>query len=416
MSHHEPTLPPAAGARDRSFGAQLAIIFVARTVLNTGYRIVYPFLPAIARGLDVSLATATGLVSMRLISGLVAPFIGPIADRQPRRRTMAVAMLAFVIGCVLLVAGGSLAAGRVMLVLAGTAFALLGISKVIFDPAVHAYMGDRVPYQKRAQAVGIVELAWSGSWLLGVPATGFLMEGLGWQAPWVALVVLALAGAILIRVGLPAGQPPAPEGGYARGARAMLASWGRLLKRRRVLWLLATSLLLTMAQEIPFIVYGAWLESSFGLSLTTLGLASIVVGVVEAVAELGTAVFTDRLGKQRSVLAGLATMGAGLVILPVAAGQGLAPALAGFAVVIIAFEFAIVSLIPLATEVVPEARASLLSLNVTAFSLGRMGGALMGGWLWGLGVEGIAPHAAVGAVCALLAAVAVWRGLGEVDR
>jgi predicted MFS family arabinose efflux permease len=162
-------------------------------------------------------------------------------------------------------------------------------------------------------------------------------------------------------------------------------------------------------------VYGAWLESSFGLSLSTLGLASIVVGVVEAVAELGTTVLTDRLGKPRSVLGGLLLMAGGLVVLPLAADQGLTPALAGVALVTLAFEFAIVSLIPLATEVVPEARASLLSLNVTAFSMGRMGGALVGGWLWGWGLEGIAPHAAVGAACALGAAFAVWRGLGEGD-
>jgi predicted MFS family arabinose efflux permease len=227
------------------------------------------------------------------------------------------------------------------------------------------------------------------------------------------LIGLGLGGAILIQVSLPVGRPPVPEGGHPRGTRATLASWGRLLRRPRVVWLLLTSLLLTMAQEIPFIVYGAWLESSFGLSLGTLGLASIVIGVVEAVAELGTTVFTDRLGKQRSVLLGLGTMAAGLAVLPLAAGQGLGVALAGFALVTVAFEFAIVSLIPLATEVVPEARASLLSLNVTAFSLGRMGGAVAGGWLWSRGLEGIGPHAAAGAVCALLAAAAVWRGLRE---
>ncbi|MBN1660283.1 MAG: MFS transporter [Anaerolineae bacterium] len=413
MNDHEPTLLPPATVRHRSFGAQLAVIFVARTVLNTGYRIIYPFLPAIARGLGVSLATATGLVSMRLISGLVAPFIGPLADRQSRRRTMVAAMIAFALACALLVWGGSLAAGGVMLALAGTAFALLGISKVVFDPAVHAYMGDSVPYTRRARAVGTVELAWSGAWLLGVPATGFLMESMGWQAPWIVLVGLGLGGAILIQIGLPMGHPPTPVGGHPRGVRATLASWSRLVRRPRVAWLLLTSLMLTMAQEIPFIVYGAWLESSFGLSLSTLGLASIVVGVVEAVAELGTTVFTDRLGKQRSVLLGLAAMAAGLALLPVAAGQGLVPALAGFALVTVAFEFGIVSLIPLATELVPEARASLLSLNVTAFSLGRMGGAVVGGWLWSWGLEGIAPHAAAGAVCALLAGAAVWRGLRE---
>ena len=46
--------------------------------------------------------------------------------------------------------------------------------------------------------------------------------------------------------------------------------------------LLLTNLLLTLAIEIPLIVYGAWLEATFGLSFTALGFASTVVGLAEA--------------------------------------------------------------------------------------------------------------------------------------
>jgi predicted MFS family arabinose efflux permease len=181
-----------------------------------------------------------------------------------------------------------------------------------------------------------------------------------------------------------------------------------------VLALLLTSFMLVMAQEIPFIVYGAWLETSFGLSLTALGLASIVVGLAEASAEMGTVMFTDRLGKRRSVLLGLLGLAASLVLLPSLARLGLVGALAGIALVMLTFEFGIVSLLPLATELAPEARATLLSLNVAAFSLGRMVGAITGGWLWQKPGQGISVHAAVGAGCALVAAVLVAWGLSEI--
>ena len=64
----------------------------------------------------------------------------------------------------------------------------------------------------------------------------------------------------------------------------------------------------------------------------------------------------------------------------------------------------------------PDARASLLSLNVTAFSLGRMIGATAGGWLGALRPEQIAYQAVAGAACALLAAGAAYWGLAEIQE
>ena len=85
----------------------------------------------------------------------------------------------------------------------------------------------------------------------------------------------------------------------------------------------------------------------------------------------------------------------------------------GVVLVTLSFEFAIVSLIPLATELVPEARASLLSLNMTAFSLGRILGAVIGSWLWQGQAGAIALNAVAGAVCALLATLLMLLGMVE---
>ncbi|HSR34554.1 MAG TPA: MFS transporter [Anaerolineae bacterium] len=396
----------------------MAIIFATRTVLSTAHRIIYPFLPSIARGLGVSLAAAGVLVTVRMLAGLTAPLFGPSADRRSRRDTMEIALVLFPLAGLLLVAAGSLSAGGLVpgsLAVAAIAFMLFGLSKVLYDPTVHAYLGDTVPYHHRGRAIGIVEFSWSAAWLIGVPIAGVLIERLGWRAPWAVLSVLGLLCLALTRLRLPRGRPPRrQEDGISPGV--MLApTWRRLLRRRRVLVLLLTSLLLTMALEIPFIVYGAWLETSFGLSLSALGVASIVVGLAEAAAELGTTLLTDRLGKRRSVLTGLLGLAAGLVLLPGLAKLGLVGALAGVALVMITFEFAIVSLLPLATELVPEERASLLSLNVTAFSLGRIAGAFIGGGLWQWSGGGIAPNAAAGAACTLLAALLMFRGMVEIE-
>ncbi len=402
--------------RDERLRTDLALIFFARTALNSAHRIIYPFLPALARGLGISVAAATGLVAVRTLAGLTAPLFGPLGDRFGRRRLMEWGLLAFLVAGVVLVSTGTYGTALV-------AFALFGLSKVLYDPAVHAYVGDEVPYRQRGRAIGIVEMSWAGAWLLGVPASGFLIERLGWRAPWLALVVLGLLGLWLTHTRLPAAHlsagPHLPPGAHLsprpehplRRLVAPFMGWRQLLRRRNVLPLLLASVLLTLSNEIPFIVYGAWLEDAFGLALSAVGLVSIVIGVSEATAELGTTLLTDRLGKRRSVVLGLCILAATLVGLPFLSRLGITAALAGVALMMLSFEFAIVSLLPLATEIAPEARGLLLSFNVAAMSLGRLVGSLVGGRLWETSRAGILPPAIAGAACALLAALLLGRGV-----
>jgi predicted MFS family arabinose efflux permease len=404
-----------AKKRTSSFRRQTATILIARTAINTAHRIVYPFLPSIARGLGISLTTASTVVSLRLTAGLIGPVLGPLSDRQPRRRVMEGALLAFVLASSLLVATGLIESTAGVLILAIAAFALFGLSKVVFDPAVLAYLGDAVPYSRRGRAVGIVELSWSAAWLIGVPLAGFLIDSVGWRAPWAVLAAWSVVSLGLIHAILPQGQAQTGTQNRASPPASLTSQWRNLLGRRRVVILLLVSMLLAAANEMPFIVYGAWLETAYGLSLTALGLASVVVGFAEASAEIGTTALTDRIGKRRSVLLGLFGMAASLMVLPSLARTGLGGALVGIVLVVLTFEFGIVSLLPLATELVPEARASVLSLNIAAFSIGRIAGAMLGGYLWQWRTDGIVVHAVVGAGCALAAALVLIWGMTDVE-
>ncbi|MCP4539975.1 MAG: MFS transporter [Chloroflexi bacterium] len=384
------------------------IILLVRTIINIPLRIIYPFLPSIARGLGISLTAASGLITLRLMGRMASPLLGPLADRYGRRRVMEAALFLFALASLLLAGVGTFAAAVI-------AFALYGISKALYDPAVYAYLGDAVPYRERGRAVGIAELSWSAAWLLGVPASGALIDRLGWRAPWAVLTVLGVLGVGLVRVGLPSTLPQSVRRDDDVFIVSVIATWRSLLRRRPVIVLLLTFMLLTLSMEIPFIVYGAWLEDAFGLSFTALGLASAVVGLAEAAAECSTTVITDRIGKRRSVLVGLLGLALSLFALPWLSRLGLVPALAGIGLMMLTFEFGIVSLMPLATELAPDARATLLSLIGMTFGLSRILAALIGGWLWRwqpVSVQNpIALHAGVGAVCAIVAAVLLARGV-----
>ncbi|HEX9116428.1 MAG TPA: MFS transporter, partial [Anaerolineae bacterium] len=151
-----------------------------------------------------------------------------------------------------------------------------------------------------------------------------------------------------------------------------------------------------------FVVYGAWLEDRFGLSVTSLGLASIVIALAEFTAESGAAGLVDRIGKRRAVAGGILLSAAAYLLLPHAAG-GLAGALAGMCLVFLAFEFAIVATLPLVSELAPGARATVLALNVAAMSFGRVVASVSGPRLWLAG--GLLLNTGVSAVLALAAAL-----------
>lgn len=61
-------------------------ILPARLLLNAQGRIVYPFLPAISRGLGLPLETTALLLAIRGLIGATSPIFGYLSDRAGRRR------------------------------------------------------------------------------------------------------------------------------------------------------------------------------------------------------------------------------------------------------------------------------------------------------------------------------------------
>jgi predicted MFS family arabinose efflux permease len=346
----------------------LSAILLARTSLNMPVRLTYFFLPAISRGLGVSLTAASALVSVRSLTGITAPLFGTLSDGVGGRRVM-------LLGLALLVAGAALSAGTPWYGVALLGFGVLGLSKGAYDPAVQAYLGQRVPYERRGRALGVAELPWSAS-LLGMPLCGWLIERFGWGAPFGFFAALGLFSWWVTRRALTpnrrSGRAPSDKAGRAQDLVAALGRNMRQLTQDRDARLaLAITALLIFAQDILMIVFGAWMEHRHGLTLTALGAATLVIGVAELIAELGVALLSDRLGKRRGVFLGVAVLMVGYLVLPGLTGN-LFITLAGTAFVILAFEFSIVGLLPIISGLNAAARGTLMSLNVVAGSLARM--------------------------------------------
>ena len=116
------------------------------------------------------------------------------------------------------------------------------------------------------------------------------------------------------------------------------------------------------------------------------------------------AVLADKLGKERAVGFGLAANSIAALLLPFL-GRTTFGALLGLFLFYITFEFTIVSIIPMVTEIMPSARATLMSFNVASLSLGRAIGAPLSTFLYRFGF----PVVAIGAVLFNIIAVLALR-------
>lgn len=382
---------------------QLGVILFARMLVNAQFRIVYPFLPAISRGLGVPLETASLLVTVRALVGTSSPLFGILSDRYGRKAVMLAGLIALCAGAGLGVAGMSIG-----VVLAG--FALLGLAKAAYDPAMQAYVGDTVPYERRGRVLGLIESSWATSWLIGVPAAGFLMARSGWHSPFLAVAGLAVLSLILTWRFLPASHSDRRLGASrhrtAETSGQQPAGW---VTRSAVL-ALVVSTLVVIANENLFMVYGAWLEGQFGLGVTTLGLVSTVVSIAELVACGTAAAIIDRIGKRRALLGGLGLNIVAYLLLPRIA-QSLGSALAGLVLLALTSEFCIVSVLPLVSELAPQARGTVMAINAAMMSIGVMVISVIAPRLWDSG--GLILVTVVSAIGVGLAALLLWRGVNE---
>ncbi|MEA1971397.1 MAG: MFS transporter [Thermodesulfobacteriota bacterium] len=371
---------------------------LCRLLLNTARRFPYPFAPALGRGMGVSLEAVTSLIAVNQLSSILSPLFGPAGDKWGYRRMLLAGMGLLAAG--MLVAGFLPFYGVVMV-----ALFMAGLGKSIFDPAIQAYAGQHVPFHRRGLVIGIMETAWAGSSLIGIPVAGFMIAHLGWRSPFFLLGGLGLAGIVAIAILVPDGRQASRSAGKQTGYWVALRQLGR---EKAALKILGFAFFISAANDNFFVVYGAWLEDAFKLDIVTLGMTTIVIGVAELSGEGLTSFLADRLGLRRSVIIGLFLSGVSYMALPLI-GDTFCMAMATLFVVFIAVEFSIVSFLSLCTEVLPGARATMMSGVLAAAGLGRVAGALIGGPVWMAG--GIWAVGSVSAFISVLAMGSLLWGL-----
>jgi DHA1 family inner membrane transport protein len=370
---------------------KLLTFTLIRLVLNTAVRMIYPFLAVFARGLGVEIGVIAGLVANRAIIGVATPFLFPFIETRGRKFGMLLGLGLFMLAMAIVALYPSLTTLGIGLVLGM-------IGTTIFNPSIASYVADHIAYEKRGTAIAITEFSWSLAFILGVPAAAWLISAGTWYSPFWALGLLGMLAFGYLAVTLTDSSRPVQH------AEGIFGNLRAILTSPSVLVALSIGIFVSAANEVVNLMFGVWLEDSFKLQIAALAGAAAIIGLSELGGEGLVALFVDRVGKVRAVGIGILANCVAAILLPIL-GYTATGALVGLFLFYITFEFTIVSIIPLMTEVMPSARATTLSFTVAGNLIGRATGALLAPALY---VPGFSFLTAAAVVFNLLGLVAVW--------
>jgi len=373
---------------DRKTRIQIAAFAFIRTIMNTMFRMMYPFLPIFSRGLGVELSVLSLALTGRQTLGTLGPFAAILLENRGRKVGMLTGLSIFTIGVVLVVFWPIYPVFIVSLM-------LTTLGKHIFDPHMQGYLGDRVPYKRRGLALALTELGWSLSFIVGIPLMGFLISRGGWMSPFWVFSILGLTSIFIIIKIIPRTIEDRVNLAKIKGNLTQVFRYPPAVAG------LSVGIAISAANEVINLIFGVWLEDTFGLQIMALGGAAAAIGIAELGGESLMGGIADRLGKERSVGWGLAANILAIAVFPIL-GSSLTGAVFALFLFYITFEFTLVGIIPMMTEIMPSARVTLMAFNIAGLSLGRAIGSLAAPLLYGFGIWGSATAAFVFDLIAVL--------------
>lgn len=354
---------------------------IIKLIAETASQIFNPFLTIIAAGAGLSAVTLGSLVGVRSLLGLVSPALGILSDRIGYRKVMQLSLT--MSGSGLLITGFSQTP-----VLFASGLMLTGLGQAGFIPSIQAHTSSRLPYEKRAMGIGMLEYSWALAGIFGLMTAGLLIERFSWRVPFI-LIGTALLMAVFVLFSLPESEKPHHFKGDNKEERKLSALF-QLGENRRSAWgSIAVHGLLMFSSMHLMIIYGGWLIDEYSLTPAWLGTVALIMGCTDLSASVSVSLFVDKFGKKRSVAMGLTGMIAGFLMLPYC-NTGIVTAVIGLVIPRTFFEFALVSNIALLSEQAPDRRGKVLSMGSASTLIGMTAAASLGPInYYGMGLRGL---------------------------
>lgn len=376
-------------------GAGLIVsLFSIRLIVDTSFRMLYPFVPQISEGLKVSITVFGWILMIRSASAFFSPALGSLADRYGRRKIMTFALLSQFLG----MAGVIFTQGW----WAVLPLFFTGLAVNAYLPAQQAYISDLAPYERRGRALASIDIAFAVSGMVLMPVVGWLINDYGWQMPFWWLSALSLFGALLTWRYLPEAEK--------HTSVVKNIKMRTLLRERNIQASLGVAILLFISVGIFMTFWSIWLSADFSFDALDLGLIAQGVGLAELLGAILAGLVVDKLGKYRTSFIGLILAAIFFMTIPLA-GENLLLIRILLFITVFWVEYTIVALFPLYGEQAPHARASMFSLIALGNGVGLALGPVITTALWQW--RGTSAVTTFASISLMLAAILLWLFLRD---
>lgn len=345
----------------------LRLLGLAGFASMASMRICDPMLVVLSDEFQVSTGDASGVVSAyAVVYGFSQFLYGPLGDRFGKLRVVSLAVLACAVFSVITALSLNLS---MLVIMRG----FMGAAAAGVIPLAMAWVGDRVPYQRRQETLAKIMSATVMGMMGGLWMGGFTADTLGWRGAFVVLSVLfAVAAGLLFRQ--LRGQTW-PVSAQASGWLMSFRTTASLLATSRVRWVLGV----TAAEGA--LVFGAMafmpthLHQHYGLSVMAAGSVMMLYGVGGLLYSQMARRWLAWLGER-----GLARTGAGLVVsglLLLAWGTTVWMGLLACLLAGLGFYMLHNTLQVQATQMAPAARGTAVTLFASSLFFGQSMGVLL---------------------------------------
>ncbi|MGW4352645.1 MFS transporter [Nocardia sp. NPDC004582] len=341
--------------------------FLVVLAVGTDTFLVAPLLPTLTHAYGNDPARSGWMVSAYAVGYAVPALIaGPISDRLDRRTVLVSGLAAFAI------LTGACAFAPTFWAMVALRLAT-GVAAAFVTPQIWASIPVLVPPPNILRTMGYATAGLSVAQMIGVPIGSFL-AGWTWHSPFlvVAVLSLVLTGVVWRHF------PQVPRLGVGSPA-GLGATYLTLIRTPTAPWLFLAYLLFQTGNFTAFSFIGTWFTGDFGLSVTGVGLAIVVLGAANAVGSLFGSGTAARLGPEKSRRVAIIALVGLYTALPFAPTIGVAVALLCVIFLIGGFVFPV--FMATMQALTTTARGTVSALANSTMYLGTTIGGVIGGIL-----------------------------------
>ncbi|MED1557487.1 MFS transporter [Bacillus paramycoides] len=368
--------------------SMIRILAIVAFFVGLDSLLVAPLLPTITETMSIPDGRGGLLITIyALFYGITAPLFGPMSDKVGRKRMI---VIGFVIFSVSTFCTGVAKSFEVLLIFRG----LTGLSGAMVMPSIFALVGDKVTYESRGKALGMIMGAMVGSTVIGVPIGAFLSEIGNWQWTFYSIGIVTLFIALLVNQ-LLENEKPRNEVRVS-ATKAMITSLKMAIVNVPVLFALLATFLWTIGLHGMFSYIGVYYGENFGLSVGEIGMVIFLAGVGSVAGNILGGKLADKIGKRNVVSIASIVVSISVMIFSLSIDN------LGIAIVVhIIWSLFIglgqASLTALISELKPAVRGTVMALNSSAMYIGMT----IASGVASLAVSNGLPFSSLGIICAI---------------